>query len=562
MQTGAMVKKFLVIGFFFLFTSGLLAGQNKAFRRWVSGDGKKIKAPDLAVVQLGGDQLRHIAETEELPYNKPTLGVRKLHSDTLWLGSEQGVMMGKLGGSWRYFQAQRWLDDNHVVKMELLPNGARVTTETGVRVIHTIPMTFEKKAAFYDRQLQKYNTRLGFVGDARIKIPGDLSSGTFKPHSDNDGLWTSLYIGAECFRYAVTGDPEAKKNARKSLESLMWLERVNGIPGFISRSIVPAGEPERLHYGGEWHLTRDGKWEWKGDTSSDEVDGHYFAYAVYYDLAATPKEKKEIRAYVKRITDYIVDHNYYLLDLDGKPTTWGFWGPQELNEKLNRLAERGLNSLEILSHLKVAYHITGGQKYQKCYRELIEKHGYAMNTVRQKLIWPHSIINHSDDELAFVPYYHLLQYETDPELVAIYLSSIQRSWEIERPEISPFFDYVYAASIFKHPNDWKNVFEDYPKPDGHYDAEKCVAWFKDVPLDLIDWTMDNTHRTDYKEKFRDRHGRISECEKVFPVSERPLMRWNGDPYRLRGGDGGRTLRDGTFWLLPYWMGRYHKLLKD
>ncbi len=561
MQAKTFLKKFLRFGFVLLFTTGLFAGQNKTFRQLVSEDGRNVKPPQMATVVLTPVQLAQVAKTEVLPYNKPTLGIRKLHSDTLWLGSNQGVMMGKLGGPWQYFQSKRWLDDNRVVKIELLAKGARVTTETGVRLIHTIPMTFEKKAAFYDQQLQKYNTRLGFVGDARLNVPGDISGGTFKPHSDNDGLWTSLYIGAECFRYAVTGDPEAKKNARKSLESMMWLERVNGIPGFISRSIVPAGEPERLHYGGEWHLTPDGKWEWKGDTSSDEVDGHYFAYAIYYDLAADKKEKQEIQAYVRRITDYIVDHNYYLLDLDGKPTTWGFWGPQELNQKLQHLCERGLNSLEILSHLKASYHITGDKKYQEAYEELIRKHGYAINTVKQKMIWPHSIINHSDDELAFVPYYHLLQYETDPKLVSIYLSSIQRSWEIERPEISPFFDYVYGASILAHPNDWKNVFEDYPKPDGTYDAEKCVGWFEDVPLDLIDWTVDNTHRTDYTKKFRDRYGRISECNKVFPVSERPLMRWNGNPYELRGGDGGRTLRDGAFWFLPYWMGRYHKLLK-
>ncbi len=559
-KTYAMRFSALLFGLV-LFVTGLTAAPRGSFRQWVSENGRTVTPPKLNVVVISPVQLAHIAKTEILPYNKPTLGVRKMHSDTLWLGSNEGVMMGKLGGPWRYFQSKRWLDDNRVVKIDLTPDGALVTTETGVRLIHTIPMTFEKKAAFYLNQLLKYNTRLGFVGDARLNVPGDPSKGAFKPHSDNDGLWTSLYIGAECFRYAVTGDPQAKKNARKSLDAMMRLERINGIPGFISRSFVPAGEPERLHYGGEWHLTPDGKWEWKGDTSSDEVDGHYFAYAIYYDLAANNREKKEIRQYVTRITDYIVDHDYYLLDLDGKPTTWGFWGPQELNEKLTHLAERGLNSLEILSHLKAAYHITGKKKYEKSYRDLIDHYGYAINTIKQKLIWPHSIINHSDDELAFVPYYHLLQYETDPKLVAIYLSSLQRSWEIERPERSPFFDYVYAASIFKHPNAWQQVFEDYPKPDGHYDAAECVVWFKDVPLDLIDWTVDNTHRTDYTQKYRDRHGRISQSEKVFPVSERPLMRWNGNPYELRGGDGGRTLRDGVFWLLPYWMGRYHKLLK-
>jgi hypothetical protein len=64
-------------------------------------------------------------------------------------------------------------------------------------------------------------------------------------------------------------------------------------------------DPAKIH-GGEWHRSADGRWWWKGDTSSDEVDGHYFAYAVYYDVAATEDEKREIRPFVARITDHII----------------------------------------------------------------------------------------------------------------------------------------------------------------------------------------------------------------------------------------------------------------
>jgi hypothetical protein len=33
------------------------------------------------------------------------------------------------------------------------------------------------------------------------------------------------------------------------------------------------------------------------------------------------------------IMNYIVKNNFYLLDLDGKPTTWGVWNPAYINEK-------------------------------------------------------------------------------------------------------------------------------------------------------------------------------------------------------------------------------------
>ena len=36
------------------------------------------------------------------------------------------------------------------------------------------------------------------------------------------------------------------------------------------------------------------------------------------------------------------------------------------------------------------------------------------------------------------------------------------------------------------------------------------------------------------------------------------MKWNGNPFVVDGGDGGRSEDDGTFFLLPYWMGRHLK----
>ena len=109
--------------------------------------------------------------------------------------------------------------------------------------------------------------------------------------------------------------------------------------------------------------------------------GHYFAYQVYYDVAADDDEKQEIRGYVERITDHILDHGLYYVGPPGKPTTWGVWAPEGLNHDLRRIGDRGLNSLEILSHLKVAEHIVGKPRYTAKLRELIEKHGYAINTV-------------------------------------------------------------------------------------------------------------------------------------------------------------------------------------
>src|SRR5256885_17006510 len=50
----------------------------------------------------------------------------------------------------------------------------------------------------------------------------------------------------------------------------------------------------------------------------------------------------------RSITNHILDHNYQLVDLDGKRTLWGFWGADQIWE--DRKSTR-LNS----SHLVISY---------------------------------------------------------------------------------------------------------------------------------------------------------------------------------------------------------------
>ena len=53
-----------------------------------------------------------------------------------------------------------------------------------------------------------------------------------------------------------------------------------------------------------WPTSADGQWYWKSDTSSDELDGHYFFYALYYDLVAkSDAEKQAVRAHVAGVAD-------------------------------------------------------------------------------------------------------------------------------------------------------------------------------------------------------------------------------------------------------------------
>ncbi|MEW6200786.1 MAG: two-component regulator propeller domain-containing protein [bacterium] len=484
----------------------------------------------------------------------------------LWVGTTVGAARWD-GKEWHYFQGGRYLPDDRVQAIALTADGAAwLGTPKGASKIEYKMMTLEEKADYILKNLRARHVRYGQVADSRFTRPGDPSSNVLSS-SDNDGLWTSMYIAAECYRYAVTGSEEAKRFARQSLEAMMRLQDITGIPGFIARSFAKADED--VGQGGEWnHFTADGQWKWKGDTSSDEVVGHFYGYSVYYDVCATEKEKEEIRPYVHRLMSYIVDNDYYLIDTDGKPTRWGRWNPNFFRR--DGRWQRDLNSLEILSHLKTAYHITGDEKFQNEYLKLIREHHYAKHTITQKIKMT-TLINHSDDELAYLAYYSLLKNEKDPEIRDYYIKSIRRSQKIEHLERNPLWNFIYGATV---------------ATDDLFDLEGSAWTLQHIHPDMIEWGSRNSHRADIE--FRliiGRHlvgalnqasvnvkdieellakGRFGEIESVVPLpaDERGMKRWNGNPYALDSGGGGWGEDDGAFYLLPYWMGRYYKFITE
>jgi hypothetical protein len=203
----------------------------------------------------------------------------------------------------------------------------------------------------------------------------------------------------------------------------------------------------------------------------------------------------------------------------------------------------------MLSHLRVALHMTANAQYRTryhaAYQDLIANHKYHWLTRNQKIMVPGSI-NHSDDELAFLSFYPLLRYETDPALLQVYKHSLERSWQIERPERNPLWNVIYAAGTGAT----------------EYDRAESVRTLREIPMDAVEWTVKNSHRRDVPvDPMSDRFTR-RQALVVLPYDELPMTKWNGNPYALDGGRDGRGEDDGAYFLLPYWMGRFHKLLSE
>ena len=294
----------------------------------------------------------------------------------MWVGTEAGAARYD-GQSWSVRHSRRWLADDNVRDIAFDAHGtAWIATAGGVSAIKRRSMTLAEKADhFLDVCLARHVRAPGLVEKCSLAVPGDTS--TWKPRDDdNDGQYTAMYLAMESFRYAATEAPDAQANAKKAFDALHFLQTVAETPGFVARTVIPISwtsmadpnrtisdrqwaemrvdDPRNKKVETRWHRSRDGQWRWKGDTSSDEITGHMFGYLFYHDLVADQAERQRVARHILNIVDTIAANGYVLKGLDGTHTRWGVWSPAKLNDDPDWAAERGINSVEILSYLKLA----------------------------------------------------------------------------------------------------------------------------------------------------------------------------------------------------------------
>jgi hypothetical protein len=520
---------------------------------------------------------------EGLPYNDFTTIAAS--NDTVWFGTKIGAIRFD-GETWSYRQGRAWVPDDGINDVAVTEEGdAWFATERGVGRIERKPYTLAKQADFFESAIDKYHRRTPYeyVLTVHLDAPGDTSSWS-QHDSDNDGLWTGMYGAGECFAYAATKSPIAKQRAKKAFEALRFLSQVTqggshpAPPGFPARSILPTSgpNPNKTHSTPEndrrnqkndphwklliprWPISEDGKWYWKTDTSSDELDGHYFLYALYHDLVAdTPEEKARARDVIVAITDHLIDHDFALVDHDGKPTRWAQFGPDAVDGD-TFWEERGLNSLSMLSYLIIADHVSDDAKYRKIYDRLISEHAYDANVMNPKVQNGQGAGNQSDDEMAFMAYYHLLKYETDARLRGKYLTSIRMYWNLEEPEMCPLFNFIFAANMSNTSQDPNYEVIQQISESGISDA---VDALKRYPLDRVRRGFKNSHRLDVVPLPKHIYGRsgrgMLRNGKCLPIDERFVEHWNHDPWNLDESNNSISFCDGASFLLPYYMGLYH-----
>jgi len=492
----------------------------------------------------------------------PELTCRAGVAGGAWFGTTRGAFFERDGTNsryatpsapgidpprFRYYASKRWLRDDHVVDIAVGHAGdIWVLTRTGLNNIEFRRTTLAAKADWFHRKIRSRNIRYGFTAERHLPVPGDITSSEMID-TDNDGGWTSYYIGSLGTRYAVTHEPDIRRQAWESFGALERLQSIHTNTGFPARTFERKGfkvsDPDR------WRDAPDPGWEWKGHTSSDEISSQAFAHAVMWELVATNiTERSRIATNFVRIVDHILAHDLYLVDVDGKPTLWGRWNPEYVNWYPPTIHDRQLNSAELTAFLQLAFAMTGNPRYRDKAFEMFSKNGYLTNILSSlKLIartpgyvhlgndmgdeW-----NHSDDELSFFTYWPLVRFAFTDDLRAKYLSVVREHVAIESPERYPIWNFIAAACGLNE-----------------VDAAGSVWTLRGTPLDTIAWRITNSHRQDLTKLSPNFMGR--ELKELLPPGERLMARINNQPFILDQGND-ETEFPGDEFLLGYWLGRY------
>ena len=496
-------------------------------------------ATDRGVAVLRGAALTNIAGKDGLPYEDTTCLAAGFDGD-VWIGTSKGAIRN-VGNKFHYFGAHHWLPGDNVHDIVVDGKTVYVATDAGIGIIRYEPYTLRKKAAFFEQQLAAGgHKRLGFVHELYRENSAN-GEHWLREISDNDGGHTAHYLAGLCFKYAVTRDPAVRHEATDAFEAMSWLQSITGTDGFFARAIwaegVDPGQRSTQGSGGlpaKWVATKDGKWLWKGDTSSDEVNSHFYAVSLYHDLVAQGEEKKRSAQHLARIAKHIIDNGWVLRDVDGQPTRWGRWDPEYLQRPYG-FESRGLNSLEAQSYMWTALNLSGDPIFRKGLDQLLAWR-YETYTVREKLTFPPESVVEWDDELAFHCLHPLITYCDDPQLRSIYLRALERHWEVMRMQKIPFFNFIYGGLTG---NDCE--------------AEQAVQHLREWSLDTVSHSFQNSHRSDLATEpgytpYMGGTRAISPREQSCTWGSRSAIQYDG------GNSGALPRRRSAGWKIIGWEG--------
>jgi hypothetical protein len=403
------------------------------------------------------------------------------------------------------------------------------------------------------------------VYDARHNVEG-LTVTADHPDDPDGNYWYSD-LGDACFihgnssagsayRYAVEQSPEALADAQLHAQGIHMLSHVTGIDGLLTRSYIrqdaPYNPSQFQHF---WPDSEDHVGEgdyadyyWVGDVSIDQYSGALVGLSLLYDMVEDDSVRDVVRQDVIEIADYMWQGGMIIYDVDGEPTRYGDFRPTMLE---GYPVPNGLAAAAGLAWFKVAYRVSGEQRFLDHYNELLST--YHSDWILAHFLWVYLgyETKHYNVYMAFENMFTLTRLEDDPALKQVYADSFKAelwdslgdslAWRRAAVEANPTYTTWYLQST------------------GRRDPEAVMKsiWQLDVFSDapLRDRYIENSLNPDIVKNPEKPDQALYPLPSNLRVPD--MCIWHRTPYSLDGGSDNGRERSGHDYLLPYWMGRYY-----
>ena len=317
---------------------------------------------------------------------------------------------------------------------------------------------------------------------------------------ENDGLWSALYLAAEAYRHAVTGEEEALARLRVLMDGEETRMRVTGVPGVFTRQFIPPGiaglecPADPLQYAPDAEKD-DNQWVrvgaqgcvetydpaaaafvasghcglgefavcWLDNVSQDEYAGHMLgltAVALLVDDADLRARAVEL---LRQVGQHLVDNLLEFHDWDGRVTEHGrIWALALDNFP-------GFNAGMALAYVGAAAELSGDEGLRAWLRRCLLQEEGVQDCLGQPLEAPRPYPEHLESaglyvgagsclsnwnnmSMHLISIQILLLLEREPGLRAVYQAHLED--EVFAPPDTPramsgqrnaWFDFVFAA---------------------------------------------------------------------------------------------------------------------
>ncbi|MBW2523725.1 MAG: hypothetical protein JRI23_06095 [Deltaproteobacteria bacterium] len=423
---------------------------------------------------------------------------------------------------------------------------------------------------------------------------------------ENDGLWSALYLAAEAYRYAVTGEAEALEMIELLLEGQRRRMAITGVPGLYTRQNIPPDieglscpteleryvpdvekddnqwvrvgpggcvqvvDPDTMEFVATDHcgLEEFAGWCWLDNVSQDEYSGHMLAHAAIAKLVDDANIQAKNNELLRQIGQHLMDHELELTDWDGRRTEHGkLWPGDTLS---------GFAATISLAYMQTVAFATGDAEVRdwidRCMLgppadepACIYKFG-AATLPYDELLEPASLYlgcmaNWNGFAMHMMSLHTLLLHEQNPRIRSAAQHALQYDMfepdGVERPLVeqhNALYNFIFAADKALGPGSDGHAYDEvedgicmlkqFPASE-HQRAMSCTApGCVEVCSDRLDKPL-----TDYPR----------------PVAERCLRTflWWGSPYTLNEcTEDLRHIKPPSDYLLAYWMGRYYGFIDE